>query len=128
MPPRWQDKISSPATTAGIASTSEEDSPPAVIMLVTGEDTEGTAQWAYAKITAENYAAFKMAEEEGNYNLANFGEILKSGRGKAPSEVVRREMQEQHGCNDHFEDSLAKMMEEAISAWDENISRKDEES
>lgn len=113
----WQGKVSPPKTSGSIFSP--QDEPPSVIMLVTGEDAGGKPQWAYVKIPASNYAAFKEAEAKGNYCLADFGEILESGRSRAPAENIRQKMKEQYGCDETFEASFAQMMQEAIEAWDE---------
>lgn len=112
---KWRDKVSTPQQ----AISDTENEPPAVILLIKGEDTEGRLQWAYAKIPAPNYMPFKLAEEKGNYNVAEFGEILRFGRGKEPPEEIRREMNEQYGCDENFEDSLGQMMQEAVLAWQE---------
>ncbi len=121
---KWQDKVS-PSPKASGAIFSPGDELPAVIALVTGEDAEGNPQWAYAKISAQNYALFKAAEEQGNYSLADFGEILQYGHGKEPPEAIKHEMKEQYGCDEHFEESLAEMMEKAITEWDEALQDED---
>lgn len=114
---KWQDKVSPGQTEGSDSMFRPGDEPPAVIILVTGEDTDRQLQWAYVKIPAQKYVPFKKAEEKGNYSLNDFGTILKSGKGKAPSDAIKVEMQEKFGCEEDFESSLAQMMEEAIAAW-----------
>lgn len=122
MASKWQDKISSPGKDTDNFSLPEGEAP-AVITLVRGENKAGNPQWAYAKIPAQNYLPFKMAEEQGNYNLNEFGEILKFGSGKEPPESIKQEMKEQYNCDDTFEETVSTMLLEAM----ENIEKGQEE-
>ena len=125
MPPKWRDKIpSSSKKVAGDVSSSQEE-PPSIIMLVTGETSAEQYQWAYAKIPAENYLLFHEAEAKGNYNLSDYGEILKSGNGKEPPADVRDEMREKYDCDENFEETFTQQMEETIAAWDEAFKEED---
>lgn len=125
MSPKWQDKVSPAQPKVSGSVFAPGDEPPAIIILVTGEDAESQPQWAYVKILAQNYVPFKTAEEKGNYNLSDYGTILKSGRGKTPPDSIRKEMHEQYGCEEDFEESLAKMMEEAIALWNDGMPKED---
>ncbi len=124
MSKKWRDKVPPSPKIIEIDPASTDEAP-TVIMLVTGEDADGNPQWAYAKILAQNFLPFKIAEEEGNYNLSDFGEILKFGAGKEPPEDVRREMQEKHGCDENFEDSFAQIMEKVITAFNDTSEAED---
>ncbi len=77
-----------------------------VITLIQGELSDGLPQWAYLRIPAEKYTSFKAAEVKGNYNTAEFGEILSHGVGLFPSEDVKAAMAERYGTDDRFADAL----------------------
>lgn len=111
----WQDKTSSVKEERDLFVINGHS--PWVIMLVKGKNMRGQPRWAYAQIFLKNYGAFKAAEQKGNYDLKEFAEILKSGDGEEPPEAVRREMQEQYGCNENFEASLIRLIEQARDAW-----------
>jgi hypothetical protein len=111
----WQDKTPSVKGNRNLFVINGHS--PWVIMLVKGENTSGLPRWAYAQIFLKNYGAFKAAEQRGNYDLKEFAEILKSGDGKEPPEEVRRDMQEQYGCDENFEASLIRLVEQARDAW-----------
>ena len=84
------------------------------LVLVRGKDMQGAPQWAYALIPADNYLPFKLAESEGAYRLADFGQVLHYGSGDNPPEDITRQMAEEYGANAHFEEELRVMLEAAI--------------
>lgn len=77
-----------------------------IITLIQGELTDGKPQWAYLRIPAEKYTAFKAAETRGDYNTAEFGEILSHGEGLFPPADVKEAMAERYGTDDRFGDAL----------------------
>lgn len=89
------------------------------LVLVRGKDMHGAPQWAYALIPADNYLPFKLAESEGAYRLADFGQVLHYGQGETPPQDITRQMAEEYGANANFEEELRVMLEAAI----EEISR-----
>jgi hypothetical protein len=81
-----------------------------IITLVTGELENGKPYHAYALIKPSHYFAFKEAEKKGNYDLAEFGEILAHGEGLEPPEATQKMMQEKYGANHRFEEELASII------------------
>lgn len=80
-----------------------------IITLIQGEMTNGAPQWAYLRIPQEKYTAFKAAEQKGNYNTADFGDILAHGEGLFPPEEMKAEMAERYGTDDNFGEALVDM-------------------
>lgn len=107
--PTWQSKVSRSA-----APGSQHDETIATIVLVRGEDMEGQPQWAYALVSADRYMEFKQAEEAGEYNLADYGEVLHIGPGSEPPEDIRRQMADEYGCNPNFEEEMEAMLLEVM--------------
>lgn len=106
----WRHKVGRPASPSG--QRAEESV--ATIVLVRGEDLDGNPQWAYALVPADRYMAFKQAEEAGEYDLAEYGEVLHMGPGAEPPEDIRRLMAEEYGCNPAFEEELEAMLMEVM--------------
>lgn len=77
---------------------------------------EGQPQWAYALIPADNYLAFRQAESQGNYHLAEFGTVLHFGPGENPPEEIVREMAENYEANPNFEEELLNIMDQAVDS------------
>lgn len=108
---KWQKRL---GRNSGPQSADAEESSVATVVLVRGEDMEGQPQWAYALIPADSFLAFRMAEAEGNYNLAEFGTVIHHGPGDMPPEDIQQQMAEEYGCNPKFEEELEAMLIEAL--------------
>lgn len=115
MTTRWQDKFSKSSSPASDMNMMEEDEAPSTIMLITGEDVDSNPQWVYARIPAENYLAFKEAEAKGNYDVTQYGEVLRFGTGVTPPDSIKKEMAELYDCDEQFEDKLMQMFEEVMA-------------
>jgi hypothetical protein len=124
MQSRWQDKISGHSSTPATTPSLAENEGLSTIVFITGEDMNGNPQWAYARIHADHYLAFKDAEANGNYHLADYGEVLRYGAGKEPPEAIKQEMKAQYDCNEQFEPEIQKMLEEIA----EQLIAEDEEN
>ena len=85
-----------------------------LLVLVTGELQDGSSHYAYVSIRPSRYAAFKEAEQKGNYDLGEYGTILTHGAG-APSEDVKMEMEEKYGADHMFESQLESLLQGATS-------------
>jgi len=82
-----------------------------IITLVTGHIEDGKPYYAYAIIPPSKYLAFKEAEKHGDYDLADYGEIIAHGHGAEPSAEVKKEIEEKYGANHEFEDELKSIIE-----------------
>jgi hypothetical protein len=91
-----------------------------ILMLISGELADGSKHYAYVSIPPSKYDAFKAAEAKGNYNLAEFGEILFHGEGKEPSANVQKEMAEKYGADHRFEEELEAMTKRIAEALKSN--------
>ncbi len=74
-----------------------------MIVLVSGTLDDGTPHFAYVSIPPSKYDAFKEAEAKGNYRLAEFGTILRHGKGLKPSAEIEQEMIENYAVSHQFE-------------------------
>ncbi len=80
------------------------------IVFVTGENQNNEMCWFYASIAPSKYEDFKQAESSGEYDLADYGDVLMSGSGAAPPEDVRRKMEQEYGISDAFEQDYQKVV------------------
>jgi hypothetical protein len=108
-PFNWQQKFSK-------SPSESDDGDLQNVVLVRGKDMQAEPQWAYALIPADNYLAFRQAESEGNYSLADFGEVLHFGAGENPPEDIAKEMAENYGADPKFEEELLAVMDEALDS------------
>lgn len=113
-PQHWRNRFARPQA---VSSTEETV---ATVVLVQGEDRHGSPQWAYALIPADRFMAFRMAEEAGNYDLAEYGTIVCSGKGLEPPQETREQMAAEYGCNPDFEAQLERALAEAIDQLPED--------
>ena len=72
------------------------------LTLVKGTMADDKPFWAYVAIPLDRLNEFRAAERSGDYNLNQFGDILKFGYETAPSEAVIAEMKTLY----NFDDSL----------------------
>src|SRR5262245_3045997 len=94
----------SPKDAEAILKQMDEDV--GILVLVQGTLPDGSAHYAYASVPPSRYMAFKEAEAKGNYDLAQFGNILAHGKGKEPPADVRARMEQEYGANHRFEEEL----------------------
>ena len=80
-----------------------------ILELVTGQLADGSDHYAYVSIPPSKYIAFKQAQANGQYDLADYGLILQHGPGLTPSAAVQKEMEEKYGADHHFEEELARL-------------------
>ena len=80
--------------------------PDFVYVLVKGVKGDGTDFWAYVGMTPEKYLAFKQVEKGGNYNLVDFGSIVKHGPGSEPPPEIVQFMKENYDFDETLESSL----------------------
>lgn len=86
-----------------------------LLVLVRGELTDGSAHYAYASIPPSKYNAFKQAEAQGNYDLAQFGKILAHGQGENPPAEVQKQMEEEYGASHMFEEQLESLIKSGLN-------------
>lgn len=68
------------------------------IFLVTGgKDQTGRDAWYFIRVESTKINAFRRTIKAGNISLTDYGNILKSGYGKEPSETVITFMREEYG-------------------------------
>ena len=82
----------------------------AQILLVTGEDREGNAMFAYVLVPADKVQAFLNAQELGHFDPADFGVILASGSGN-PSQELQKALAQQYGLGS------METLPNDVSAW-----------
>lgn len=81
-----------------------------ILLLVTGALQDGRTHYAYVSMPLSRYPAFRQAEAEGNYNLADFGEIIMHGDGEIPPESVRKQMEERYSKTHMLEAQFQTML------------------
>lgn len=73
---------------------------------VRDEDGKEKPHWYYVSIMPSKYEDFKAAQEQGSYDINDFGEVLYHGPGTEPSDEVKKTMEEAYGIRDDFEENL----------------------
>jgi len=86
----------------------------AVVVFVSGYKSDDTAYYAYVMMAPSKFAEYQKVKDQGDFDLASFGEIIKWGEGLEPSEDVKKEMKEKYNCSDDFEDKLKEAVTTAL--------------
>lgn len=76
------------------------------------EDKTEKQHWYYVSIAPSKYEAFKSAQENGSYDIKDFGEILYHGPGTEPPEDIKELMREAYGIQDDFENHLSQAVKQ----------------
>lgn len=90
-----------------LSSTGEDIN---VLALICGALENGEPHWAYASIPLTKYDSFKAAEQAGNYDLADYGQVLEHGAGTEPPPQIVAQMKEKYGVDHAFEAELDALM------------------
>lgn len=96
------------------AELKEADENVDILVLTSGTLADGGDFYAYVAIPPSKYQAFLEAEQAGNYNLAEFGEILASGDTLEPPAEVAKEMEEKYGANPNFEEEFVEALQDEL--------------
>ncbi len=68
------------------------------ILLVRGENQEGSAIYAYVAVRADKLKEFMEAQRSGLFYPEDYGVIVEAGEGE-PSDEVREKMERDYGFN-----------------------------
>ena len=68
------------------------------ILLVRGENPEGSKIFAYVAIRADKLESFMEAQKQGTFYPEDYGIIIESGEGE-PSEEIKKKMTQEYGFN-----------------------------
>ncbi len=68
------------------------------ILLIRGENPEGTKLYAYVAVRADKLESFMEAQKSGTFFPEDYGIILESGEGE-PSDDVKAKMTKEYGFN-----------------------------
>lgn len=68
-----------------------------IISLVSGETEHGETFWAYVSVPTSKYDDFLQVQEQGDYNLNDWGTILCHGQGDTPPPEIMTKMEEDFG-------------------------------
>ncbi len=92
-----------------------------IVHLMTGKTAQGEEFYAYINVRPSMYEEYcrKIAAHE-RMNLNDYGKILKKGLGAAPSEDVKRFMEEEYGLEPDFAAKWAAMIEDEIAKLRKN--------
>lgn len=115
---QWQQKFARP--TNQHPASQEPEEAVATVVFIQGEDAQGEPQWAYALIPADQFLAFRLAEEAGNYAVDDYGTVVNYGKGHEPPPEIQQEMAEKYQCNPNFEVELEAALSEVLEQLPEN--------
>jgi len=77
------------------------------VVLVTGQQTDGSPFWAFVAMSPTQLAAFREVEAAGGgYVLDEYGEILSAGAEAEPPQQVVAYMQRELGFDPDFEQQI----------------------
>ena len=86
----------------------------AVYALTQGYTKDNVPFWAYLAIPPSKYVAFKTAEQDGNFTLSDYGEVLAMGIGYNPPNDIMEKMETEFGVNHNFEEEIITVAEEYV--------------
>lgn len=68
------------------------------VLLVRGENPEGTSIYAYVAVRADKLQDFMRAQQSGTFYPEDFGVIIESGLGD-PTPEIKEKMEKEYGFN-----------------------------
>lgn len=68
------------------------------MLLVRGENPDGSPIFAYVAVRADKLEEFMKAQETGLFHPDDYGVIVEAGEGE-PSDEVRKRMEDEYGFN-----------------------------
>ena len=68
------------------------------VLLVRGEDPDGTRIYAYMAVRADKLESFIEAQKSGTFYPEDYGIVIESGEGE-PTEEVKEKMTREYGFN-----------------------------
>ncbi len=77
------------------------------IALITGITPEDDVFWCYLAIPFDKYDAYRLAEQQGDFDLEDYGTVLAYGQGAKPPIEVKVKMREKYKLDKDFENKLA---------------------
>lgn len=90
----------------------ELDGENAIVVLSQGTLVDGDPYYAYIAVDPSKFIAFKAAEKLGNYDVAEYGTILKWERKAEPPKEVMEEMEKTLGLDHEYENKVMKALKE----------------
>jgi hypothetical protein len=102
------------------------------ILLLRGQDPDGTQIYAYVGVRADMLEEFMKAQATGMFYPEDYGVIIESGEGE-PSDEVKQRMTEEYGFNHEMmvnlpdSDSAAQMAEQ-VEAMETEMARQQAEA
>ncbi len=95
-----------------------------LIKLISGKDKSDKPFYAYVRIFSEKLEEFTNLDNSydlKSINVSEYGEIIKSGWGKTPSEEVKEYMKENHNCLEEFEEIFEAEFSENIKKTEDRL-------
>lgn len=87
-----------------------------VMELISAEKSDGTKAWAYITIKPSLYLEYTQKVINGeSITLADYGQILQTGDGEAPPDIVREDMEERFGADHAFSERLKQQVQDYIN-------------
>jgi len=77
-----------------------------IIELVSAWDEARGWNYYYLRIPGDKYLNFKSALSEGAIALEDYGEIVRTGSGRGPSEVEKARFEKELGVDHQFKEKI----------------------
>lgn len=77
------------------------------IALVTGITPDDDVFWCYLAIPFEKYDVYRLAEQEGGFDLEDYGVVLAYGLGVKPPLEIKCKMRDKYKLDKDFENKIA---------------------
>jgi len=81
-----------------------------IIDLVSAWDEDSGWNYYYLRIPGDKYLSFKSALSEGAIELEEFGEIVRTGPGRGPSELDKARFEKELGVDHQFEEKVLRLV------------------
>lgn len=93
----------------------EVDDDYAVMELISAAKQDGSRVWAYVTIKPSLYMDYSRKILNGeSLSIMDYGEIIQTGEGESPPDVVRADMEERFGADHEFSEKLKKTIQEYV--------------
>ncbi len=77
------------------------------IALITGVTPDDESFWCYLAVPFEKYDLYCLAEQQGDFDLEDYGQVLAYDLGEKPPNDVKVEMKRKYKLDHDFENKLA---------------------
>ncbi|MEZ5691319.1 MAG: hypothetical protein R3D71_06615 [Rickettsiales bacterium] len=77
-----------------------------IVVLSRGYTEDNLPYYAYILMSPSKYIEYRKINENGNFELTKYGNIIKFGRSIEPPQMVAEQIKREYGDNSYFENEI----------------------